>query len=213
VKRPSKEQERAVPTQERARDTVQLLLEATEQVARRIGFDEATTKEIASVAGVSAGTLYRYFPSKEALLRALLRRQWEVGLQEFGSAIALITPGDFGSVVEQIVRLAFQMVAGRVEALGKMRIETNNLLGLSVPDLINDAAGLVEGALERRRDQLRVEDIHVASIVVVRSVVFLARVGSHDYAELVKSDRYPKEVAAMVRHYLVRPTSPEGAPS
>ena len=68
MKRPSKGQERTVPTQERARDTVHLLLEATEQVARRIGFDEATTKEIASVAGVSAGTLYRYFPSKEALL-------------------------------------------------------------------------------------------------------------------------------------------------
>jgi len=147
------------------------------------------------------------------LLHALLRRQWEVGLQDFGSAIALIMPGDFGSVVEQIVRLAFQMVASRIEALGKMRIETNNLLGLSVPDLIDNAAVLVEGALEWRRDQLRVEDLHVASIVVVRSVVFLARVGSHDYAELVKSERYPKEVAAMVRHYLVKPAEPANAPT
>src|SRR5690606_27787786 len=148
------------------------LLDATEEVARRVGFDEATTKEIAQRAGVSSGTLYRYFPSKEALLAAVVNRQWEAGLREFGEGVALMQPGPFDATVRRIVELAFAMVAGRIEALGKMRIETNNVLHLTA-DRIDGAVALVRGVLERRRNDILVEDLDVASVVIVRAVVFL----------------------------------------
>jgi AcrR family transcriptional regulator len=181
---------------------VKALLEATEAVSRRVGFAAATTKEIADVAEVSAGTLYRYFPSKDALLIALVRRQWELGVQDFGSRIALVVDGDFAEILEKVVRLAFDMVASRIGALGEMQIESDQALHMG-PELISHAAALVRGALERRRSDLAVEDVEVASLIVVRSVVFLARVGVRDYGELVSSGRYPEEIARMVRRYLL----------
>ena len=41
------------------------------------GFDKASTNRIAEVAGVSVGSLYQYFPSKEALVAALVERHIE----------------------------------------------------------------------------------------------------------------------------------------
>jgi len=54
-------------SQERSRLTVQAILEATARVLMKEGYDRASTNKIAAKAGVSIGSLYQYFPSKEAL--------------------------------------------------------------------------------------------------------------------------------------------------
>src|ERR1700704_3667811 len=61
-------------SQERSRATVDALVEATARILVREGFDKASTNRIAEVAGVSVGSLYQYFPSKEALVAALIDR-------------------------------------------------------------------------------------------------------------------------------------------
>src|ERR1700732_128934 len=61
-------------SQERSRATVDALLEATTRVLIKEGYDRASTNRIAEVAGVSIGSLYQYFPSKEALVAAVIDR-------------------------------------------------------------------------------------------------------------------------------------------
>ncbi|WP_306601107.1 TetR/AcrR family transcriptional regulator [Geothrix sp. 21YS21S-2] len=53
------------------------VLTAAAQVFEERGYAEGTTNRIAEAAGVSIGTLYQYFPSKEALAVALLERHIE----------------------------------------------------------------------------------------------------------------------------------------
>src|SRR3569832_1710302 len=64
-------------SQERSRATVDVLVEATARVLVKEGFDRASTNRIAEQAGVSIGSLYQYFPSKEALVAALVERHIE----------------------------------------------------------------------------------------------------------------------------------------
>jgi AcrR family transcriptional regulator len=61
------------PRQERSRETVRAILEAAARVFEAEGLDGATTDRIAARAGVSVGSLYQYFPNKDALLAALGR--------------------------------------------------------------------------------------------------------------------------------------------
>lgn len=63
---------RKTPRQARSAATVEAIFEATIQVLLVDGYAGLTTTRVASRAGVSVGTMYQYFPHKEALLYAVL---------------------------------------------------------------------------------------------------------------------------------------------
>ena len=63
------------PIQKRSRATVDAVLEAGAQLLLTIGYDKASTNKIAEKAGVSIGSLYEYFPGKEAIFAEIRRRQ------------------------------------------------------------------------------------------------------------------------------------------
>ncbi|MFF2088392.1 TetR/AcrR family transcriptional regulator [Nocardia sp. NPDC058176] len=78
---------RKTPRQQRSRQTVDTLLEAAAQVFSREGIT-ATTNRIAERAGLSIGTLYQYFPNKEAMLHALAERHLLDAGQQLGAVFA-----------------------------------------------------------------------------------------------------------------------------
>ena len=84
--RPPCKSSRRQPRQARSRDTVEVLLEAAARVFRRDGW-RATTNRIAAEAGVSVGSLYEYFPNKQALLAALAERHLEIAEREIAAAL------------------------------------------------------------------------------------------------------------------------------
>lgn len=66
---------RKQPTQDRAQRTIEIIFQATTQIVDKEGEEGLTTNKIARVAGVSVGTLYQYFPTKEAVLQAMIDRE------------------------------------------------------------------------------------------------------------------------------------------
>src|SRR5690348_3748596 len=74
------ERRRQARRQPRGRQRAEALLAAAEQVFLEVGYDAATTTAIAARAGVSPGSLYQFFPHKEAIARALAAR-YVVGLR------------------------------------------------------------------------------------------------------------------------------------
>jgi AcrR family transcriptional regulator len=65
---------RREPRQLRARRTVEAVLDAVTRVLKREGIAGVTTNRIAKVAGVSIGSVYQYFPNKQAIFVALRER-------------------------------------------------------------------------------------------------------------------------------------------
>jgi AcrR family transcriptional regulator len=62
---------RKIPQQSRAEQTVATILEAAARVLESKGLDGLNTNLVAQRAGVSVGTLYQYFPGKDAIIVAL----------------------------------------------------------------------------------------------------------------------------------------------
>jgi AcrR family transcriptional regulator len=75
---------RKQPRQQRSRATVEAILDAAAHVFESDGYAPGTTNRIAERAGVSIGSLYQYFPNKDAILVALVERHIEEGLAAVG---------------------------------------------------------------------------------------------------------------------------------
>jgi AcrR family transcriptional regulator len=67
-------QPRKSPSQARSRETVKAILDAAARVLARDSLVGFNTNRVAETAGVSVGSLYQYFPSKDALCAALIER-------------------------------------------------------------------------------------------------------------------------------------------
>lgn len=65
---------RTVPIQARANLRLNVLIDAAAVVIDRTGYERLTTQDVASEVGCSIGTLYRYFPDRVAVLRAVVLR-------------------------------------------------------------------------------------------------------------------------------------------
>ncbi|ANN77944.1 TetR/AcrR family transcriptional regulator [Bordetella flabilis] len=64
---------RKSPVQARSLATVEALHMATIQVLMREGLSRCTTTRVAARAGISVGSLYQYYPNRDALLAAVLK--------------------------------------------------------------------------------------------------------------------------------------------
>ncbi len=76
------------PQQERSRRTVDAILVAAAQVLERRGYAGATTDLIAGRAGVSVGSVYQYFPNKDAILVELVERHIDQGFKHLWALLA-----------------------------------------------------------------------------------------------------------------------------
>lgn len=76
------------PRQQRSRETVAAIEEAAAQLFDRYGYAATTTNKIAERAGVSIGTLYQYFPNKDALLWSLAEQHLDATAAEVAETLA-----------------------------------------------------------------------------------------------------------------------------
>jgi AcrR family transcriptional regulator len=102
------------PVQERSQATVTAILDATIRVLREDGPDLTTTR-VAEVAGVSVGTLYQYFPNREALLHGVLADHLEIAVTAVETAIEETRGLRQREAAERVVRAFLTAKAGRVE--------------------------------------------------------------------------------------------------
>ncbi|WP_242154555.1 TetR/AcrR family transcriptional regulator [Sphingomonas sp. BAUL-RG-20F-R05-02] len=95
-----------LPRQERAKQKIELILEAAMRLLDRGGMPMLTTNAIAETAGVSIGTLYQYFPDKNAVLDMLADRELtalcERVMTELQNRSAVLPQERLGRIIQAI---------------------------------------------------------------------------------------------------------------
>lgn len=203
---------RKQPKQQRSREMVEAILEATARVLVREGYEGASTNRIAEVAGVSVGSLYQYFSNKESLVAELMARH----LDEMGRILEERFAGLRDAPLEVAVRA---LISASVEAHA-VRPRLHRVFVEQVPrvgDLGKIAAAdrRIEeellAFLGRHRRGVGREDLGLAAFLIlcaVESAIHAAVVGRPEY---VKDGRLADELTALVLGYLSSQKQPDHA--
>jgi AcrR family transcriptional regulator len=158
-------------SQKRSRLTVEAILDATARILIRDGFDKASTNRIATVAGVSVGSLYQYFPGKEAIVAALIERHNQEVMQAVQGELAEAVNLPMEQAVRKLVAVAVRahridpklhrVLAEQIPRVGRLeKAETFN----------RQNHALFAAFLERHRDEIRAVDLGLAAFVCVTSI-------------------------------------------
>lgn len=163
---------RKKPVQARSAATVDTILQATAKLLAKEGYDHLSTNRVAEAAGVSIGSLYQYFPSKEALVAALAD-----GHRERMLALVLDRLAELRDAPpEQAVRTAIRAIVdahAREPALTRALREQVPRIG-KLKDILESvevhAAGALRSNLEHRAENVRRKNIPLAAWLVAHTV-------------------------------------------
>jgi AcrR family transcriptional regulator len=109
---------------ERRDQQIQRILEAAKSCFVRSGFQGASMQQICSECGMSPGALYRYFPSKEAIVAAICEADREDDMTCFG-ALRVATSAVDGLVEAAMAHITHTHHKGSAPLFAEMRSESN----------------------------------------------------------------------------------------
>jgi AcrR family transcriptional regulator len=197
---------RKAATQKRSQLTVDALLEATARILVKHGYDHASTNRIAEAAGVSIGSLYQYFPGKEALVGAVIDRHTGEMMQLVREALARVAARPPAQAARALVRVMID--AHRLNPrLHRVLVEQVPRVGRldSMQAIDREAMAMVRAYLDAHRGEIRVADTELAAFVCVTTVEALthaAVVHQPEVLDEARAEVYVDEVSRLLLGYL-----------
>lgn len=163
---------RKKPRQARAQASYDAILEAAAQLFGQRGFTDTNTNLVAERAGVSIGTLYQYFPNKEALVVALNRRYTDDVINMLTARLKDAAHLPVARAVEAMIRAMLEVRADVSAELYEMfGVQVRRLQGYApLKDTYSRAAELVATWLQQHADIVRPTNYPLAALVVVAAV-------------------------------------------
>jgi len=170
------------------------------------GYDRASTNRIAAAAGVSIGSLYQYFPSKEALVAAVSERHSQEVLQLMHNVLVKVAARPIEGAVREFVSVAIEghrvnpklhrVLAEQIPRIGRLQ---------NVEAINRDVHALIRGYLDAHRDEIDVADLDLAAFICVTTVETLTHTAVLHRPDILtneKAEKFVDEVTDLVVRYL-----------
>jgi AcrR family transcriptional regulator len=194
---------RKSPRQARSQATVGAILDAAARVLIERGYAATNTNLVAERAGVSVGSLYQYFPNKEALITALHERHSRQMDAVITEAFARSEPLGFEEALTAIIEGVVE--AHRVES-GLHRVLEMQLAGHEDLDSHQQAEAAISGRilalLERYRDDITVEQPRLAAFMLMHSLHALVHAVVLERPPGVSLKAATREIVRLAKAYL-----------
>lgn len=161
-------------SQERSRATVDALVEATARILVKEGFEKTSTNRIAEIAGVSVGSLYQYFPSKEALVAAVIDRHNQEIMGIVRATLVEVADMPIERAVRRLVTVAIDAHRINPKLHRVLAEQIPRASKLDVEAFSREVHTLVRGYLDSHRKEMRKIDLDVATFICVSAIEAIA---------------------------------------
>ncbi len=194
---------RRAPTQDRSRQRVERILDAAGHLFSEKSFDGATTEEIAERAGVSIGSVYQYFPNKEALFEAIADQYLARARAVFERHMtaAAVEGGTWDEIIDRAIDafddLQRTEVGGRAVWLNWARSARFFAAGAALNE---EFAGQAEGILAMFAPALPVKRRRLVATMIVEVISAMLFVGVRMGGQI--GPEIVQETKVLLRRYL-----------
>ncbi len=194
---------RKSPRQERSKATVDAIVLAMTRVLIKDGWDAASTNRVATEAGVSVGSLYQYFPSKEALVLAVMERHATAMTEKLQERMMQLATASIRDAAAELVHLFIDAHLTNPK-LHRVLIEQVPRVGaLSKLEEMNRIyEHLLVAYMESHREELEVKDLSMAAYVIVQAVEALCHHAVVQRQDLLQNGKLEKEIVRLVLGYI-----------
>ena len=195
---------RRVPRQRRSREIVEAIVAAGRLVLQEHGPEGLTTNRIAERAGVSVGSLYRYFPNKAAVLAAVYERDVAEEADELGDGGWLLD----GESLEQALTALVDFQIERHRRLLEMESDFYRGHHREFSLARRIGAGSVEQGIVRlltaHGARVRVQDVEQAAFLVARGISAVLRLTVEERPEKLYEPGFRDELVDLLLRYVAR---------
>ena len=130
------------------------------------GYDRASTNKIAAMAGVSIGSLYQYFPSKEALVAAVIDRHTQELSQVVHNALLKVATRPIEVAARELVAPQSMLTASIRSFTASWPSEVPRTGRLeNIEAVERNARTLFRGYLEAHRSEIDIADLDLAAFI------------------------------------------------
>jgi AcrR family transcriptional regulator len=196
---------RRPPRQQRSRAIVDAIVEAGRRLLAEEGPAALTTNRIAERAGVSIGSLYRYFENKEAVVAAICDAATGQELPELREALR--SPLEERPLREWLVEVVdFQLDRHRrLLELGRdVYRDHHQEFSLARRMGVREVERRIREVLERHRDALRVADLEQAVFLVVHGISAIVRRALEERPEQLADPAFRGALVDLLLRYVMR---------
>jgi len=182
---------------------VSAILAATSRVLVKHGFDGLTTNAVAAAAGVSIGSLYQYFPNKEALVAGLIEHHVETINSAVLAELTRVAQLPIAQAARAVIELTIRVHAIEPE-LHRVLTEQVPRIGklAKLRQLDEIVHRMVAGLLAHRRADIAVVDVELAAFVLVSTIEAIVHRAALLYPHRLRDPRLVDEATLLVTRYL-----------
>ncbi len=193
------------PKQQRSRQMVETLLDATARCIAERGLDGTSTPIIAELAGVSVGSLYQYFESKEELIEALVERIASDVTRALNAGVRATGDIELDVMARTAIRVALALLHSNAGLYLELVRNWYRLPTHKVADVLQQYfLELLRVYFAKHHRDVQVQDLHVKSFIIVNSTIFtVVRYLSGDHP-LMTEDDIANGLTEMITGYLLQ---------
>jgi AcrR family transcriptional regulator len=196
---------RKSPSQKRAHDLVETIYEATVRILNEQAVEKTSTRHIAARAGVSVGSLYQYFPNREAILGSLFERIVRSNVEKLEGKLDEIKDQTLEAKIDFIVaEIASRFLRNKrvVSVLFDQIFKVGRMKFLLTQR--NLATQLVKKTLEQHRQELPSQDLDLMAFVTVNAVMGVIQLAVYDSSRSRPEEAIIRETSVLAKAYLLR---------
>ena len=190
------------PRQARAAATLDAIFEATIQLLVAIGPQRLTTTRVAQRAGVSVGTMYQYFPHKQALIYALNERYLDVLAEKIEIMCRSTSGATLDEMVEALIATYWRAKAERADVTRALYRSVAELDNQALIEAFAARVDAVTAAMLASAFDASFTDPGEISLTLVTVIFGTVRNAFERNLTAAAADTLHRQLALMCRSYL-----------